>query len=115
MAIIPKIEAVATIKKGRSVDSDPDIDKAESSPTFPMWMAAERPSVSRNELSVVAAGVIDCNAVMDFISSANRVRVAGDVWIAGDESAPTAIPPLHRGVRHLPIFNGTTKASIADK
>jgi hypothetical protein len=77
-----------------------------------MWIAAERPSVSKNELSAVAAVVIDCNAVMGVISSANRVRAADDFRIARDESAPTSDPPLHRRVRYLHIFNGATKASI---
>lgn len=111
MAMIPNMAAVATMKKGRKEDSGPGIDTAESSPIFPMWIAAERPSVSKNELSAVASVVIDCSAVTGVISSANRVRAAADFRIAGDESAPTSIP-LRRRVRLLHRFDGTTKASI---
>ena len=93
MAVIPKIAAVTTMKKGRSVDSGPDIDEAETSLTVPMWIAAERPSVSRNELRSVAVVVID------------RVPAAGqgDDRNAGDDTAPVANPPLQH--------DGATKAS----
>jgi hypothetical protein len=113
MAMIPKIAAVMTMKKGRRVDSGPDIDEAETSPTAPMWMAAERPSVSKNELSSVAAVGIDCNAEVEVTSSANRIRVAGqgDDGIAGDASAPVTILPLQHVVGRVTSSKGATKAS----
>lgn len=112
MAVIPKIAAVTTMKNGRSVDSGPDIDEAETSLTVPMWMAAERPSVRRNELSSVA-DVIDFNAKVEVTSSADRVPAAGqgDDGNAGDETAPVAIPLLQHGFWHFPRFVEATKAS----
>ncbi|KAL3774940.1 hypothetical protein ACHAW5_001302 [Stephanodiscus triporus] len=98
------------MKKGRSEDSGHDIDEAESSLSVPMWMVAERPSVSRNELKSVAVVFIDLNAT----SRANRVRAAGqgDNGIARDESAPVEILSLQQGVRHLTRSDdGATKAS----
>jgi hypothetical protein len=113
MAVIPKIAAVTTMKKGRSVDSGPDIDEAETSLTVPMWMAAERPSVSRNELSSVVVVVIDFNAEEEVTSSADRVPDAGqgDDGNAGDETASFTIPLLQHGFRHFSRFDGATKAS----
>lgn len=114
MAVTPKIAAVTTMKKGRSEDSGPDIDEAESSLSVPMWMAAERPSVSRNELKSVAVVFIDLNAEEEVTSLANRVRAAGqgDDGIARDESAPAEILSLQQGVRHLiRADDGATKAS----
>jgi hypothetical protein len=113
MAVTPKIAAVTTMKKGRSVDSGPDIDEAETSLTVPMWMAAERPSVNRNELSSFVVVVIDFNAEVDVNSPADRVPAAGqgDDGNAGDESATVETPLLQHGFWHLIRFDGATKAS----